>query len=141
MTGSGRAGAPPEIDVDARTSRISALVARLLGDLARLGYGEPVDLSYVARAHADALIETYAGYTRAGYRVETDFGEACSATAHVGNTDAEPILLDVELEDRTVICAPDGARTRPARSRWHLHLVLAPRAERILEVELRPSAA
>jgi len=122
--------------VGARTRRVTALVERLLFDLAGTGYGRGPELDYVDRATADAIAEAYRPYSAGRYRVESDFGDSCAGVAYFDGDREDAVRVEVELEDRSIVCTPDGTRTMPERRRWQITLLVDTRAERILEMRM-----
>jgi hypothetical protein len=115
----------------------SDIVHRFILDLARLGYGEAVDLeAYVEPATAALIRESYAGYGNAGYSIEADYGDACAASAHLDDA-TSTARVELELEDRSVARWADGSRAPLEPSRWHITLLVDAVRRRIdaLEVE------
>jgi hypothetical protein len=123
---------------DERVRRITALAQQLLSDLARHGYGERLDLDYLAPACAASVRRALSTVSREGWRLESDYGETVFGTAYLPETDGA-VHVELIVDDRSLAREPDGHPVRLPSARWLVELELDVECTRI--TNLRATAA
>jgi hypothetical protein len=124
------------MDREARRGRAAQLSARLLLDMARLGYGDECALGYLPASIAAPLVETYARHLHDGWRVESDFGDTASAVMQVDEQLEVPVCVDVVFDDRSVLRHRSGQQRSLAPTTWRMRLTLDGLCMRVIAMRL-----
>lgn len=124
------------MDPESRQRRAGDLLQRLLLDVARLGYGDSCTLDYMPEPVAHTVRSLYDRYLRAGWHVESDFGDAASGSLQLDDDAATPVRLDVVVEDRSVLRRSDGTRQQLTCANWRMRLILDGACTRVVGLAL-----
>ncbi len=120
------------------TARVSELVSRLLGDLARLDSPHQPHLDYLEPDALDTVRrdpDTYQLIGRAASSLE-EAGKRCVTTAYWAEPDRGEIDVELELADERVVWGPALAPLRGRAVRHHLRARVDHRQGRIEQLEL-----
>jgi hypothetical protein len=120
------------------TTRVSELLSRLLGDLARLDTPHQPRLDYLDRDALDAVRsdpETYHLIGRAASSLE-DGGERCVATAYWREEVADEVDVELEVADDEVVWGPALVPVLATSLSHHLSATVDCRGGRIERLEL-----
>lgn len=120
------------------TTRVSELLSRLLGDLARLDTPHQPRLDYLDRAALDAVRsdpETYHLIGRAASSLE-EGGERCVTAAYWRADDESEVDVELEVADDGVVWGPALAPVPAAPLSHHLSATVDCREGRIERLEL-----
>jgi hypothetical protein len=120
------------------TTRLSQLLSRLLGDLARLDTPHQPRLDYLDRDALDAVRsdpETYHLIGRAATSLE-DGGERCVTAAYWSEEDGDQVDIELEVADDEVVWGPALAPVPAAPLSHHLSATVDRREGRIERLEL-----
>ena len=122
---------------DERVRRITTLVQRLLADVARSGYGERAGFPYMTPPCSAELRRALAAMRVEGGVIEADYGEQAQATAYLPET-AGPVRVELVVDDRSVLRAPNGQRMPLPSACWLLDLALDSRCSEVLSLSVAP---
>jgi len=132
----GPRGSSARAEPEERVRRLTELAERLLGDVARTGYGEQPALDYLTPACAAEVLRSLDTCIRdANNNVESDYGERVAGTAYLPEIDG-PVQVELFVEDQSVLRAPNGLRTPLPPAWWHLKLELDSSCTRITSLSV-----
>ena len=120
------------VPLEVRERRVRELLERLAEAVARAGFGEVADTTFLAPEVADRLHSLAAGYRDSGIVAEPEYGDEGQAVAHFPDDRSEPVVAELIVYDRSVVVGQSTAM--PPRQSWRFVVEtdgLARRIERL----------
>jgi hypothetical protein len=108
-------GAHP-VPLEVREGRVRELLERLAEAVARAGFGEVADTTFLAPEVAERLHSLAAAYGESGIVAEPEFGDEGQAVAHFPEERSEPVVAELVVHDRSVVLGQ--AVAMPTRQSW-----------------------